>query len=206
MSYRPSRDETEDVIQQLADRYPKTFFLVPQQRKPLKKNIVTDLQRDGAPFAHELLSSAVDWYQSHFGYLYALQAGARRVDLDGKEVGTVTEQEAGRAQLQVKEDKRKASEKTQALAAIQSLHRQGRIPDDVLKQLDAPPRPRDVPMKPKPQPVPDRLARVREALRAADTLMIEGCDALRVAMAAAALGVVIKETKQVIDSLEPGSE
>src|SRR5215467_2779524 len=99
----PSRDETEDTIQGLAERYPKAFFVNPRQRRPLKKNILSDLEKDGAPFAPELLSSALSWYQSHFSYQYALEAGAKRIDLTGKEVSTVTEQEQRAAQIEIDE-------------------------------------------------------------------------------------------------------
>ena len=99
MTCLPNRDESEHAIQLLADRYPKCFFVIPQQRKPLKKNIVLDLQNDGVPVAYELLASAIHWYQTHFGYLYALQAGVRRIDLHGKEADAVTEQEQYAAEI-----------------------------------------------------------------------------------------------------------
>ena len=93
MTYRFSREENEDVIRKLAEKYPKCFFVDPRQRRPLKKNILADLQNDGFPAAYEPMSAAIEWYMSHFSYRYALEAGAKRVDLNGKEVGTVTEQE-----------------------------------------------------------------------------------------------------------------
>src|SRR5215510_5611624 len=46
MGYRPSREESEEVIRQLAATYPKCFFEDPKLRQPLKKTIITDLQKD----------------------------------------------------------------------------------------------------------------------------------------------------------------
>jgi len=72
----------------LAERYPRCFSVNPRLRQPLKKNIEADLQKDG--FASpELISASVDWYKSHISYQYNLETGAKCLDLDGKEVGTV---------------------------------------------------------------------------------------------------------------------
>jgi sRNA-binding protein len=111
MAYLPNRDESEQTIRLLAERYPKCFFFDPRQRKPLKRGIVLDLEKDGFPEA-AYAARAVDWYQSHFGYQYALQAGVKRIDLHGKEVGTVTEQEQYAAQTKIKEDKQKKSQRS----------------------------------------------------------------------------------------------
>jgi sRNA-binding protein len=209
MNYRPTREESEHTIRLLVDRYPTCFFADPQHRRPLKKNILADLQKDGVPVARELLVPAVDWYRSHFGYLYALQAGAKRIDLSGKETGTVTEQEQYAAQIKIQEGKHKLGEQHRnAVETIRSLHAQGRISSDDVKKLDAPPTPQERPMKVKegktaPAPV---LERVYEALAAADALLAKDCDALRSAMAAAALLVVVKEARRVVDSLAPRND
>jgi ProP effector len=106
MSYRPNREENEETIRMLVDRYPKCFFADPRLRRPLKKNITADLQQDGFPATYELIAGAVEWYQSHFGYQYSLETGARRINLNGKEVGTVTEQEHLAAEKKIKEARR----------------------------------------------------------------------------------------------------
>ena len=93
MIYRISRDENEATVLQLVEKYPKCFFEDPRQRVPIKKSIRDDLQAEGFPADYGLISSAVDWYESHFSYQYALEPGRKRIDLNGKEVGTVTEQE-----------------------------------------------------------------------------------------------------------------
>jgi sRNA-binding protein len=183
------------------------FFFEPRQRKPLKKGIVADLQKEGSPEAHELLARAVDWYQSHFGYLYALQAGAKRINLHGKEVGTVTEQEHYAAQIQIKQAKQRLDERNRndSVKNLLSLHANARISTDHIKKLDAPPlaKPKEAPMKAKyiSSTAPE-LEQVYEAVAAANALMTGERDALRSAMAAAALGVVINEAQRVINRFQ----
>jgi sRNA-binding protein len=92
-NYRVDREECEAVVRMLTERYPSCFFKDPKLRRPLTKNIITDLQQDGFPVSPELLTAGVDWYISQFGYQYALEAGAKRIDLNGKAVGTVTQLE-----------------------------------------------------------------------------------------------------------------
>ena len=136
MSYRPNREENEETIRMLVDRYPKCFFADPRLRRPLKKNITADLQQDGLPATYELIAGAVEWYQSHFGYQYSLETGARRINLNGKEVGTVTEQEHLAAEKKVKEGKAFLAERKNA--TLQTLYATDQIRDDHLKKLDAP--------------------------------------------------------------------
>ena len=86
----------------LAERYPRCFFVNPRLRQPLKKNIEADLQKDGFATA-ELISASVAWYKSHISYQYNLETGAKCLDLDGKEVGTVTELEQCAARMKIQE-------------------------------------------------------------------------------------------------------
>src|SRR5215208_5780384 len=96
-----NREDSEHIIRLLAERYTRCFFEIPQQRRPLKKTIVNDLEHDGFPVSHDLLIAAVDWYRSHLGYLHVLQAGVKRIDLHGNEAGTVTEAEQRHAQNKI---------------------------------------------------------------------------------------------------------
>src|ERR1700751_1676729 len=93
MNYKFDRQELEYSIQKLADTYPKCFFVTPPLPRPLKKNIVADLQKDGIASSAELIAATVHWYQPHIGYEYCLKAGAKRLDLAGNEVGSVTASE-----------------------------------------------------------------------------------------------------------------
>jgi sRNA-binding protein len=199
-AYRYNREESEAVIRMLAEKYPKSFFVDPRLRRPLKQNILVDLERDGFPVAHDLITAAVDWYKSHFGYLYALQAGAKRVDLEGKEVGTVTESEQAGAQKEIQERKKLLNERNGLNAAktLVALHAARRIPDDQLRKLEAPSM---TPKAKAPPTLPD-LIRLHEAVAAADAAWTGPGDAnLRAALTSAALGIVIKEAQSVINSL-----
>jgi sRNA-binding protein len=199
-TYRYSREESEAVIRLLAEKYPKCFFENPRIRRPLKPNILVDLERDGFPAAHDQITAALDWYRSHFGYLYALQAGAKRIDLDGKEVDTVTEVEQNAAQKKIQEGQKLVSERNEHNAAktLMALHAAGRIPDDQLRKLEAP----SMTAKAKAPPTPPELMRLHEAVAAADAAWTGPGDAiLRAALTSAALGIVIKEAQSVINSL-----
>jgi sRNA-binding protein len=210
MSYRPTREESEHVIRKLANDYPKCFFEDPKQRQPLKKTILADLEKDGFPAAHELLEAALDWYQSHFAYQYALQAGTSRIDLQGKKVSSVTEQEHRNAKKRIEEDKQRHAAKDigSSTRTLASLHGAGRIPDDQLKKLDAPPMPvtQKKPVMETPEPAAE-LARLYEALNAANTTLAAVSDpTLRSAMAAAALGIVVKEAQRVVAGFQDFQE
>jgi ProP effector len=182
--YRHNREEIEAVIRMLVDRYPKCFFQNPRLRRPLKKNIAADLERADFPASPDLIAAAVDWYMSHFGYLYGLQAGAKRIDLEGNEVGTVTELEQAAAQRKIKEGLRSVNERNAARTVAALPAAACRLPE-----LRTP-------------PAPPELTGVQEALAAAKAAWSGlGDDSLRVALTSAALGVVIKEAQRVINSL-----
>ena len=95
------RYELEDLISELSFSYPKCFFTDPGQKRPLKKNIIIDLEKDSMR-DDEKLNAALTFYTRDWNYEYKLQAGAKRIDLDGNEVGTVTETEAREARERVK--------------------------------------------------------------------------------------------------------
>src|SRR5262249_8555067 len=101
MSYRLSRDQRDLIVAKLAAQYPGGFFQDPRVPLPLKKNILADLRAAGFPFTADEVAEAIDWYKSAFGYRYAVQAGAKRVDLDGREAGTVTLAEQRAAEFYV---------------------------------------------------------------------------------------------------------
>jgi sRNA-binding protein len=87
--HKADRDE---FIRYLSEKFPKCFFEAPTQRRPLKRDIIVDLEKRNV-LDPDKLAPALDWYASHFAYRYALVAGAERVDLDGRKAGTVTPQE-----------------------------------------------------------------------------------------------------------------
>jgi sRNA-binding protein len=105
--HKPDREE---FIRYLAERFPKCFFEDPSQRRPLKHNIIIDLERENI-LEHEKLSQTLDWYTNHFAYRYSLMAGAERVDLDGNKAGTVTPQEQQEARAWIAARKRELIER-----------------------------------------------------------------------------------------------
>src|SRR5450432_3326211 len=117
----------------LCKHYPACFFEKNEQRRPLKQNIVTDIIRD-ADFeaAPELITAAVEWYRSHISYAYATIAGAKRMDLDGNGVGTVTIEEALVARQRVDEFNAKRNAAQSPARILSDMHANGQISDCAL--------------------------------------------------------------------------
>src|SRR5947207_1439020 len=163
MNYKFDRQELEDSIQKLAERYPRCFFVNPRLRQPLKKNIEKDLQKDG--FATpELISASVAWYKSHISYQYNLETGAKCLDLDGKEVGTLTELEQRAARMKIQEINERRVERAplNPIITMSNLVTARRISEGQLKKIDAPMS------RPTIQP---ELAPLYEAIIAANSAM-----------------------------------
>jgi sRNA-binding protein len=206
MNYKPTRDESENVVRMLCDQYQKTFFQIAKQRRPLKPNIIDDLRKDGFPVETELLEAAFHWYTTHIGYSgYALAtAGVKRVDLKGKEVGTVTEAEAAAARVKIREFlqmKRSAS----PVSVMSTLYANGEISDDSVKKLDVP-QPRTVadfrPRSLVAVAVPE-FAGLFEVLQAANNAVSGITDPImRPAVAKASLDVVLKHFREVRERMD----
>ena len=103
MMYRRAfpREQLEDFVNELAFSYPKCFFENGRFKRPLKKNIILDLEKDGMLDAERRVA-ALGFYTHDWNYEWKLEAGAKRIDLDGKEVGTVTETEDREAKERVR--------------------------------------------------------------------------------------------------------
>jgi sRNA-binding protein len=85
----------EAVIELLAERFPKAFFLYERKRVPLKVGIRNDLTAVlGDAIEPKLLNVALRHYLVNIGYQFALKAGRPRYDLDGNVAGQVCAQEA----------------------------------------------------------------------------------------------------------------
>jgi sRNA-binding protein len=195
MAYKFERQELEDGIHMLVEKYPKCFFVDPRLRRPLKKNIVVDLQKDGIAMPPELISASVDWYKSHISYQYCLEAGAKCLDLDGKEAGTVTESEHRGAQKKILEINERRAERAplNPIITTSNLVTARRIPEDQLKKIDAP--------MSRPTMLPE-LTPLYEAVLAANSAMSApmGNSDVRAAVTAAAIGVVIAEAQRLLDN------
>jgi hypothetical protein len=193
-----SREENEHAIRVLVTKYPKCFFEDPKLRRPLKKNIVADLQADGCPLAEGEISAAIAWYESHFAYHYALQAGAKRIDLDGKENGTVTELEQRNARNYIAERKRAMSERNLNLAipTTTSLVLARRVPDDALRKIDL--TPESLPMT---ATKADPLAKLQGQVDALRRVIEVSEPMMQTALMAAGLKVIISEAENMITDL-----
>jgi ProP effector len=89
----------------LAARFPKCFFVDPSQRRPLKHDIIDDLEEQRC-LDRARLEQAIDWYVSAYPYRYGLQKGGPRIDLNGNQAGVVTPQEAQEASAWITAQKR----------------------------------------------------------------------------------------------------
>ena len=95
---------TKDVLERnkamnwLLDTFPKAFDLC--NRKPLKNNILEDILALALPAipAKKALTEAFNYYTQWGSYLSALQSGAPCFDLNGKAAGTISVEEAQKAQ------------------------------------------------------------------------------------------------------------
>jgi sRNA-binding protein len=197
---RPSREESEHIIRMLVDKYPQTFFQEPRQRRPLKKDIVIDLQDDGFAVAPGPLKKAVDWYQSHFGYHYSLQAGSPRIDLNGKAVAKVTSQEAMKAKDFIAERQRELSEISRnPIETVTSFNRVVTRSEDATRKVPAP----EVNTKPNLADTGDPLLRLQEQLDAVRRVMTDTPNpTLRTAFAVAGLGVLAQEVEAIVKELQ----
>jgi len=208
---RPTRIDSENIIKMLCESYPKCFFGEARQRRPLKQNIEADIIKDqDFDVAPEMIRAAMEWYKSHIGYDHALSSiGAKRIDLNGCEVGTVTESEALAARQGIA-DKGSAiamrNLATSPVRILNEMHAEGRISDCAIKKLDAPP------MSPTPRSrtaatVVPEFAPLYETLAAANAAVVGINDsALRIAVAKASLDVVIKKFQQVRSGLEESKQ
>jgi sRNA-binding protein len=205
------RGQLEELIQYLATIYPKAFFAQPHLKRPLKKNILLDLERDRV-LDDDRREAAVNFYTRDWNYEQALQAGAKRIDLNGKEVGTVTELEESEAKQRVLAQKRKIKEERKLQGPIEiarSLHTAGRIPTDALSKIPAPARPPMAKAKPTPELTPNGavLTRLRALWSNIETVLAQTEDAgLQSAVTVAALKVFVTSATQLIETLETKAE
>ena len=203
MIYRYGRDDIERVIEQLAISYPKSFFIDPEKRRPLKHNIGSDLIKDGVAQPTDLLSKAIDFYQSHFGYQYALEPGVKRIDLLGRETGTVTETEARNAKKYIHDRRQEERERQRAerVKHIENLKVEKITPVSNLPILKPPTfnTTKEIPM-PKATKANDPLTQLSELSEAVRNMQTQP-EPLRPFLIAG-LRVVIAEIEKTITTME----
>jgi sRNA-binding protein len=105
----PHRHERDDIIKYLADKYPACFFEEPNFRRPLKRDILDDLEKERVLDRAKLVH-ALDWYCSHFTYRRSIIAGAEKIGLDGKKAGVVSEAEQREARAWIAARKKEMAE------------------------------------------------------------------------------------------------
>jgi sRNA-binding protein len=211
LNYKYSREEIGEGITFLAQKYPKCFFENPKQRLPVTKTIDEDLRADGAS---ELLIDSADFYRTHYGYYKCLQAGAKRVDLDGNYAGTVTELESIVAERNAKEAEAKMNEWNERKRLIPpveygqpqpalSLNRQLSDFPQFIQKINQPQRPA-MSNKPMITPAPvihPTLTRVQDTVLATNAAISAVQNpAMLTTIIVAMMRVIIEEAQAVIDN------
>jgi ProP effector len=82
------------MIEELCQRYPKTFTHEPDDVRPLARGIHKAIVADAPDLPASIVSQALAIYVAWLPYMRACIAGAPRIDLSGDPAGVVTEKEA----------------------------------------------------------------------------------------------------------------
>ena len=113
------RISTKDIITYLTEKFPECFS-VKGAVKPLKVGIFQDLSEkltDDETVSKTRLRQALRHYTSSWRYLKAIKLGAFRVDIDGKNVAEIDEEQANYASKTLKESQEKFSNNSAAKKA-----------------------------------------------------------------------------------------
>jgi ProP effector len=103
------RISTKDIITYLTEKFPECFS-VKGQVKPLKVGIFQDLSEkliDDDTVSKTRLRQALRHYTSSWRYLKAIKVGTFRIDIDGKDVAKIDEEQANYASKTLKESQEK---------------------------------------------------------------------------------------------------
>ena len=95
------------VIEKLAELRPNTFFIEPEQRKPLKIGIFEELLEAHPEFTKTQLRHALKFYCRDSTYLKSIQRHTHRIGLNGEPAQEITaaEKESAKAKLSPKTPK-----------------------------------------------------------------------------------------------------
>jgi ProP effector len=107
------RTSTKDIIAYLAEKFPACFS-IKGPVKPLKIGIFQDLAEklsDDETVSKTRLRQALRHYTSSWRYLKVIKVGTSRVDIDGKEVAEIDEEQANYASKTLKESQEKFGNK-----------------------------------------------------------------------------------------------
>jgi len=103
------RISTKDIITYLTEKFPECFS-IKGPVKPLKVGIFQDLAdklSDDETVSKTRLRQALRHYTSSWRYLKAIKKGAFRVDIDGKDIAEIDEEQANYASKTLKESQDK---------------------------------------------------------------------------------------------------
>ena len=198
------REQLEESIRELADKYPKCFIVNGPMRLPLKVGIASDLRQDDVD---EHTISAIGFYTQSWNYLECLQAGAARVDLDGGKAGVVTEQEASAAQRRLAEGQAEVARRRSAPSSftppafLNSKHSISQPCESALPKEVRPAPSAEKPSAESPKAT-SPLARLQGILQSASDIAARTEDeTLRTALTTTALKVLVGEAEKVIATL-----
>ncbi len=103
--------QIEKVYEELFEKFPNTFFRDSAEIRPLKKGIYHDI-RGTLAVSSRILHGAIGLYTQRRPYSRALVDGKDRIDLSGKSVEPVTEEERQHALALLIKTKRRGQEKS----------------------------------------------------------------------------------------------
>lgn len=107
------RTSTKDIIAYLTEKFPECFS-IKGPVKPLKIGIFQDLAEklnDDETVSKTRLRQALRHYTSSWRYLKVIKVGTSRVDVDGKDVAKIDEDQAAYASKTLKESQEKFGNK-----------------------------------------------------------------------------------------------
>lgn len=107
------RLSTKEIIAYLVEKFPECFS-VKGKVKPLKIGIFQDLAEklnDDETVSKTRLRQALRHYTSSWRYLKAIKVGVSRVDIDGKDVAEIDEEQANYASKTLKDSQEKFGNK-----------------------------------------------------------------------------------------------
>jgi ProP effector len=87
------------VLELLAAKFPRAFFVEERERRPLKCGVFHDLQDALPGVRQDALRDALRQYVSSKFYLTKCKLGAARIGLDGETRGAVSDREARFARM-----------------------------------------------------------------------------------------------------------
>jgi hypothetical protein len=193
------RKDRESAISALCSEYPKTFFVDPKRRVPLKYGIERDIEaelainKSSGLLDHDI-ADTIEWYCSHVGYKVACStAGNSRIDLHGTIVSRVTEAEARIAE----------QEAAEIFAEIEARKRQMAVLPRFIVQ-PPPPQPQSLPVDTNLNSM-QMLQEIEKQIALVRTILGDGPnDPLRQQLARPALRLMIDELNTVVARLDGG--